>query len=287
MLSTPTRPEDENQPIERELLLRAILLKYGYDFTQYAETTMQRRVDYVVRELHMRSALDLLEKVLHSRKVFDEVLPKLTIGVTEMFRDPMFFRSLRTHVVPVLKTFPRVTIWCAGCSSGEEVYSLAILLKEEGLLDRATIFATDINSRALRAAREGIYSAEVMKTNTRNYQESGGRNVFNDYYTADYGFVKMDSSLLQSVVFSEHNLATDGVFAECQLILCRNVLIYFNETLQNRVVDLFTKSLHARGFLGVGSRESLATSSSADLFEAVDPKWKLYQRARALRRAHA
>jgi len=283
MIEPTLRLEDENGPIERELLLRGIQLKYGYDFTHYAQNSMRRRIDAIMRELKLKSALDVLSLILHNRKLFDDVLPQLTIGVSEMFRDPAFFRAIRENVVPVLKTFPRVTIWCAGCSTGEEVFSLAILLHEEGLLDRATIFATDINPSALRAAREGIYPADEMKENTRNYLASGGRSVFNTYYTADYGFAKMDKSLLKNVVFSEHNLATDGVFAECQLILCRNVLIYFDPILQNRALDLFMGSIHPSGFLGLGSKESLKFTTHANDFDVVDERWKLYQR----RRTHA
>lgn len=277
------RLEDENGPIERELLLRGIYLKYGYDFTHYAENSMRRRIDAITHELKLKNPIEVLNLVLHNRRAFEDVLPQLTIGVSEMFRDPPFFRALREHVIPMLKTFPRLTIWSAGCASGEEVFSLAIVLQEEGLLERSTIFATDINPRALRAAREGIYPADEMKQNTRNYIAAGGRAAFNNYYTADYGFVKMDKALLKNVVFTDHNLATDGVFTECQLILCRNVLIYFDTVLQERALDLFMGSLHPRGFLGLGSKESLRFTSYAGDFEVIDERWKLYQR----RRPHA
>jgi chemotaxis protein methyltransferase CheR len=281
------RLEDENGPIERELLLRGIQLKYGYDFTHYAESSMRRRIDAVTRSLNLKNPIEVLNLVLRNRRVFEDVLPRLTIGVSEMFRDPPFFKSIREHAVPMLRTFPRPTIWCAGCSTGEEVFSLAILLKEEGLLDRSLIFATDVNPKALRTAKEGIYSTEDMKENTRNYLAAGGRDVFNHYYTADYGFVKMDASLLKNVVFSEHNLATDGVFTECQLVLCRNVLIYFDRFLQDRALKLFTESLSPRGFLGLGARENLKFTSFRDDFDLIDERWKLYQRSRERRRSNA
>lgn len=284
MVESNLRLEDENGPIERELLLRGIQLKYGYDFTHYAENTMRRRIETITRQMKLRSTIDLLNLVIHNRRVFEDVLPQLTIGVTEFFRDPEFFRSLREKVVPLLKTFPRLTIWCAGVSTGEEVFSLAILLKEEGLLERSTIFATDINARSLRSAREGIYSAEHLKEDTRNYTRAGGTRSFNDYYTADYGLIKMDSGLLKNVVFSDHNLATDAVFAECQLILCRNTLMYFDVDLQNRVLELFLGSLRARGFLALGARENITTSDYKDDFEIVDRRWKIFQRAIGERR---
>ncbi len=287
MFETRVKLEDENGPIERELLLRGIQLKYGYDFSHYAQNSMRRRIDAVIQEMNLKNPVELLNLILQSRRVFDEVLPKLTIGVSEMFRDPPFFRAIREHVIPMLRTFPRVTVWCAGCSTGEEVFSLAVVLREEGLLDRSTIFATDINPRALRAAREGIYSASQMKENTRNYLAAGGRSVFNDYFTADYGLVKMDPSLIKNVVFSDHNLATDSVFTECQLILCRNVLIYFDPELQDRALGLFLGSLHPRGFLGLGSQESIRVSKHAADFETIDERWKLFQRARESWRTHA
>jgi chemotaxis protein methyltransferase CheR len=284
MVEARLKLENENEPIERELLLRGIQLKYGYDFTHYAQNSLRRRIDAVTGDLKLKNTIELLDLVLHDRRAFEDVLPKLTIGVSEMFRDPAFFKSLRENVIPLLRTFPRVTIWCAGCSTGEEVFSLAILLAEEGLLERSTIFATDINPRALLKAREGIYPADQMKESTRNYLAAGGRAVFNAYFTADYGLAKMDPALVKNVVFVEHNLATDGVFAECQLILCRNVLIYFDRVLQDRVLELFLGSLHAGGFLGLGSKEGLRGSSYANKFDVVDPRWKLYRRARETRR---
>lgn len=265
---------------EVRLFIEGIRLKYGYDFQDYAEASLIRRVENVLRQLRFRDPIEALKRVLRDPEMFEMVLSSLTVTTSEMFRDPEFFSLLRTHVVPVLRTYPSVNLWSAGCSTGEEVYSLAILLCEEGLAERTTIYATDINPRALKAAKSGIYRAADMKVSTRNYQAAGGSDSFSRYYTADYGLAKMNSSLLENVVFSEHNLVTDGVFAEFQLILCRNVLIYFNRPLQSRVLDLFRRSLAFGGFMGLGSKESLQFTPVAQDFETVNEKWRLYRMAR-------
>lgn len=270
--------DSENDPISRELLLRGIELKYGYDFTQYAATTMRRRIDLLIKHFHVKNPIEALNILLQSRSAFDEAVQILTVGTTEMFRDPGFFRSLRETVVPLLRTFPSLKVWCAGCSTGEELFSVAILLKEEGLFEKTTIFATDVNQKALKSARDGIFSTADMKLNIRNYQLSGGTGTFHSYYNADYNLVKMDASLTKNVIFSGHNLATDGVFAEFQLILCRNVLIYFDRELQDRALNLLRGSLTQRGVLGLGARETLHRTGVDEDFEVVDERWRVYQR---------
>ncbi len=267
--------------LEIRLLLEGILEQYGYDFRGYAEASLTRRLQAVMSKFQIEDSLMLLRKILKEPEFFTRVLSYLTVTTSEMFRDPEFFKALRTQVMPTLRTYPNVNFWIAGCSTGEEVYSLAIVLKEEGMFDRSTIFATDINPRALKAAKGGIFSIESMKLHTKNYQESGGRELFHSYYTADYGLAKMDSELTTNVVFSEHNLVHDSVFAECHMILCRNVLIYFNRDLQTRVLELFEKSLRYGTFLGLGSKETLRFSPLAPCFDSLNEKWRIYRRNRA------
>lgn len=267
----------DNDRIERELLFHGIRLKYGYDFAHYAEGSMRRRVDKILASSNLKNPIQILDRILQSRSYFDQILPQLTVSTSEMFRDGAFFRQLRSEVLPVLKTFPTITVWSAGCGQGEEVYSLAILLEEEGLLDRTTLFATDVNPKALRAAREGIFAAEQMKLNTKNYVQTGGVRALNDYYTSDYGLVKMDKNLMRNTVFSEHNLSTDHTFTEAHLILCRNVLIYFDRTLQDRAVEILKSSLTRRGFLGLGSHESLRFSAHLESFEPLNEKLRLFR----------
>lgn len=275
---------NELDEVETKLLLEGIRLRYGYDFRDYAEASMRRRVTRLMRQFHADRPIEILDRILREPEAFTKALSMMTVTTSEMFRDPLFYRALRERVCPLLRTFPTVTIWCAGCSTGEEVYSIAILLAECGLLDRSTIFATDINPAALKAAQQGIFSIEEMPRNIRNYQESGGTESFSNYYTADYGLVKMNSDLISNVVFSEHNLAMDHVFAECHLVLCRNVLIYFNKRLQERAFELFCDSLRHGGFLALGSKESLRFSKTAGSFEALDPEWKIYQKTVSGRR---
>lgn len=266
--------------VERHLFLEGIFLRYGYDFRQYSEASLNRRLETLMRRTESPDLLAVLKKILHDKDFFDHVLPIMTVTTTECFRDPAFFRALREKVVPVLKTHPTPNIWIAGCSSGEELYSIAILLKEEGLLGRTRIYATDVNTDALKTARNGIYDQSVMQTFTRNYVEAGGRAHPSEYYTADFGYARFDPALRENVVFSQHNLATDEVFAEFQLILCRNVLIYFNQELQTRVFKLFSRSLDHRGFLGLGSKETLRFSAVRNSFENFDEGQKIYQKKR-------
>ena len=224
----------------------------------------------------------LQDKVLNDPEVFPALMEYLTVQVSEMFRDPSYFRSLREKVVPLLRTYPSLKIWVAGCSAGEEVYSLAILLREEGLLERSLIYATDINPTALQKAEAGVYELDRIAGFTSNHQKSGARTSLSDYYTAAYGRAVFDKSLRQYIVFSDHSLATDSVFAEMHLVSCRNVLIYFNRQLQERALGLFRESLCRKGFLGLGSKESLRFSEHAAAFDDVVREDRIFQKKNAL-----
>lgn len=263
-------------PVERHLFLEGIFLRYGYDFRAYAEASLNRRLSALLIRYDADSLIDLLGGVLRSSDKFRDVLPYLTINTTEFFRDPAFFRSLRETVFPRLMTYPKLNIWVAGCSTGEEVLSLAIALREENLLKRTTIYATDINPNVLKAAKTGIFELTSMQAFNLKYVQAGGSKSPSDYYTAEYGLARFDLSLLSDVVFSEHNLVTDSPFVEAHLILCRNVLIYFNREIQDRAFDLFARSLVFKGYLGIGSKESLRFSASSPLFEAVDARQNIY-----------
>ncbi len=264
-------------PVERHLFLEGIYLKYGYDFRQYADASLDRRLHHVQAMYEDRSLLDILKLCLESSAHFERIVPMLTIGTSEFFRDPKFFKVIRDQVLPVLKTYPTVNIWCAGCSTGEEPISMAILLKEEGLLNRATIFATDINANSLKRAKDGIFKSADMQMFARNYALSGGRQSPSDYYVSEYGLVRFDSELRDRIVYSIHNLATDWTFTEAHLILCRNVLIYFRKELQNRAFSLFLASLAYRGFLGIGSKETMRFSSAYPAFEPLDHGLNIFQ----------
>lgn len=263
-------------PVERHLFLEGIFMRYGYDFRQYAEASLDRRLASLLTQHNMTSLVELLKHVLESVDAFRDILPSLTIKTTEFFRDPTFFRSLRETVFPVLKTYPRIVIWTAGCSTGEEILSLAIALKEENLLNRATIHATDINPKVLKTAKEGIYDISLISSFNKNYVAAGGSHSPSEYYTAEYGLARFNPKLLENIVFSEHNLVTDAPFIEAHLILCRNVLIYFNRELQERAFKLFARSLVFRGFLGIGSKESIRYSDSSSLFETIDLGQNIY-----------
>ncbi len=257
------------EDIEVKVLAEAIFLYHGYDFRDYAEASFKRRLKALMRKAQLTSLSQLQHLLLHDPDFFASAVAQLTIAVSEMFRDPGFFRSLREHVFPVLRTYPAFKIWHAGCSSGEEVYSLAIALKEEGLYDRAVIYATDLNAAALKVAKDGIYPMDSIRAFTANYQDAGGRRAAADYYTACYGAARLDPALAENVVFAEHNLATDDVFSEMNLILCRNVMIYFKRELQDRVLELFTRSLAYKGFLCLGSKETVRFMKGSEAFEPV------------------
>lgn len=264
--------------IEIRLLVEAVYLRYGHDFRDYAFASLKRRVLQAQQRMGLGSISALQEQVLHDADRFAQLLQYLTVPVSEMFRDPSYFLGLRRHVVPVLRTYPSLKVWVAGCSTGEEPYSLAILLQEEGLLDRTILYATDINHASLEKARQGIFALDHMQSFTRNYQRAGGSRSFSDYYTAAYGGALFDKSLRDSITFADHSLATDAVFAETQLVSCRNVLIYFNRALQDRALGLFHESLTRRGFLGLGSKETLDFSAYADRFTPVSRPDRIYRK---------
>ncbi len=264
--------------IEIRLLVEAIFLRYGHDFRDYAQASLRRRVMQAQQRMDASSISALQERVLHDPDQFAQLLQYLTVPVSEMFRDPAYFLALRRHVVPVLRTYASLKVWVAGCSTGEEAYSLAILLLEEGLLERTILYATDINHASLEQARKGIYAVEAMQGFTRNYQGAGGARSFSEYYTAAYGGALFDKRLRDAITFADHSLATDAVFSETHLVSCRNVLIYFNRGLQDRALGLFHESLARRGFLGLGSKETLDFSAYAGHFEPVSKPERIYRR---------
>ncbi len=264
--------------IEIRLLVEAVFLRYGHDFRDYAPASMKRRVLHAQQKMGVPSISALQDRVLHDAAEFAALLQYLTVPVSEMFRDPAYFLALRQHVIPVLRTYPSVKIWVAGCSTGEEPYSLAILLREEALLDRTILYATDINHASLDKARAGIFSLDHMQAFTRNYQKAGGLASFSDYYTAAYGGALFDKSLRDCITFADHSLATDSVFSETHLVSCRNVLIYFNRKLQDRALGLFHESLAHRGFLGLGSKETLDFSGYAERFTPVSKPERVYRK---------
>ncbi|CAN5709181.1 chemotaxis protein CheR [soil metagenome] len=264
--------------IELRLLIDAIYLKYHYDFRAYATASLKRRLTTAMSRFNCSTLSQLQDKVLHDPATFPALLDFLTVQVSEMFRDPNYFLALRRQVVPLLRTYPSLKLWVAGCSTGEEVYSLAILLREEGLLARTLIYATDINTDALAKAEAGIYDVDRIAGFTDNHRRSGSRSSLSDYYTAAYGRAVFDKSLRKHIVFSDHSLATDSVFAEVQLVSCRNVLIYFDRGLQDRAVGLFEEALCRKGFLGIGSKESLRFSRHSGSFDEFVKLDKIYQK---------
>ena len=274
-------PLDADFDIELRLLIDAVYLKYHYDFRGYAQASLRRRLLTAMTRFDCATLSQLQDRLLHEPAVFPQLLDYLTVQVSEMFRDPGYFRSLRDTVVPLLRTYPSLKVWVAGCSTGEEVYSLAILLREEGLLERALIYATDINAQALQKAEAGVYDIERIAGFTENHRRSGARSSLSDYYTAAYGRAVFDKGLRRHIVFSDHSLATDSVFAEMQLVSCRNVLIYFNRELQDRAIGLFRESLCRRGFLGIGAKESLRFSAHAAAFDELVRVDRIYQRREA------
>ncbi|MFY9476931.1 MAG: protein-glutamate O-methyltransferase CheR [Aquabacterium sp.] len=271
-------PHAKETDIEFQLLLDAIYLKYHYDFRAYAGSSLRRRLRTAMERFGCATLSQLQDKVLHDPATFPALLDYLTVQVSEMFRDPSYFRALRETVVPMLRTYPSLKLWVAGCSAGEEVYSLAILLHEEGLLERSLIYATDINAHALQKAEAGVYEIDRIAGFTDNHQKSGGRGSLSKYYTAAYGRAVFDKALKKHMVFSDHSLATDSVFAEMNLVSCRNVLIYFNRELQDRALGLFHDSLCRKGFLGLGSKEALRFSTYADHFDEVVREDRIFQK---------
>lgn len=269
---------DATEEIEFRLLLEAILRRYHYDFLGYSVASLKRRLRQARERFGCRSFSQLQDRVLHDPAVFPELLSYLTVQVSELFRDPAYFRAIRERVVPYLRTYPSLKVWVAGCSTGEEVYSLAILFREEGLEERTMIYATDINPEALRKAEAGVYDLDRIPLFTENHRRAGGKSSLSDYYTAAYGGAVFDKSLRRRAVFSDHSLAADEVFAEVQLVSCRNVLIYFDRGLQDRAIGLFRDSLSRKGFLGLGGQESLHFSSHAADFSEFSRDERIYQK---------
>lgn len=278
--SAPTTYDPALERLEIELLLEAVYRHYGFDFRGYAYASLRRRAWKRIQAERLETVSDLQAAVLHDPEVLDRLLDDLSVNVTAMFRDPNFFLAFREKVVPLLRTYPFFRIWHAGCSTGEEVFSMAILLEEEGLYDRARVYATDMNERVLRQARAGIFPLERMQEYTDNYIRAGGRRSFSEYYTAGYDGALFDPALLRNVVFAQHNLVTDRSFSEFNAILCRNVLIYFDKSLQTRVHRLFYDSLAKFGVLALGGKETLRFSAFEECFEPLAPAEKVYRKVR-------
>lgn len=277
-MSAPQLPAPQVAELELDLFLEALKRRYHYDFSSYARASLSRRVDVARRKLNCETISELQSKLLHEPSALHDVIDTLTVQVSEMFRDPSYYLALRQQVVPHLRTFPSLKVWVAGCADGEELYSLAILLSEEGLLDRTMFYATEINRRALAKAALGIYETSRIAQFSANYQAAGGKASLSDYYTAAYGGAAFDRALRQRTVFSEHDLATDQVFSEMHLISCRNVLIYFDRSLQDRVFGLFANSLVRGGFLGLGAHETLRFSDHAAAYIAFDENERIWRR---------
>lgn len=276
-MSLSPSPRDGVEDIELQLLLEALFQRYHYDFRHYARASIKRRLVQARDQMGFPSLSALQDSLLHDPATLPKLLNYLTVQVSEMFRDPSYFRALREKVLPHLRTYPSLKVWIAGCSNGEELYSLAILFREEGLAQRTLFYATDINPQALAAAEAGVYPLDQVRKFTQNHQKSGARTSLSDYYVADYGRAVFDKSLREGVVFSDHSLVTDAAFAEMHLISCRNVLIYFDRELQDRAIGLFRDSLARKGFLGLGSKESLRFSRHAAAFADFDRDDKIYQ----------
>ena len=272
------QPGGELERIEIELLLEAIERHYGFDFRGYAFGSLRRRLWRSASEEGVQSISGLQEKILHDPRAMDRLLTGLSVNVTTMFRDPSFYVAFREHVVPLLRTYPFIRFWNAGCSTGEETYSLAILLQEEGLYERARIYATDFNSDVLARARAGELPLDRMQEYTQNYQHAGGKRDFSAYYSVERGVAKLDEGLSEHAVFAQHNLASDRSFNEFNVVLCRNVLIYFGRDLQRRVHQLFYDSLSRFGVLGLGQKETLRFTDLEDRYEELDPRERIYRR---------
>jgi len=272
--------ENNLEKLEIDLLLQGIYSWCGYDFRDYAFNSIRRRIWHRVHAEKLETITALLEKVLHDSACLQRLIADFSINVTEMFRDPLFFLEFREKVVPLLRTYPSIKIWHAGCATGEEVYSMAMLLHEEGLYDRARIYATDINAEVLKTAKAGLFPIENMRKYTSNYISAGGTKAFSDYYQVTKNGVKFHSYLTQNVVFAQHNLVTDHSFNEFHVILCRNVLIYFNKALQEKVHHLFYESLGMFGILGLGDKETINFTEMAPCYETVSSLQKMYKKIR-------
>jgi chemotaxis protein methyltransferase CheR len=270
--------QEELEQLEVELLLEAVFRRYGFDFREYAPASLKRRLWRRMNAEGLETVTQLHDRLLHDPACMERLLLDLSINVTAMYRDPSFYVAFREHVVPVLHTYPFTRIWCAGCSTGEEVYSLAILLQEEGLYDRTRIYATDINEQVLATARAGVFPLDKMRQYTQNYIRAGGTREFSEYYLAAYDGARFSRSLTENVVFAQHNLASDRSFNDFNVILCRNVMIYFDKGLQDRVHTLFYESLETFGILALGHKESVAFTKYADAYETVDAAERIYRK---------
>jgi chemotaxis protein methyltransferase CheR len=269
---------EKTENLEIKLLLEAIFQKYHYDFRAYSPASIKRRLRQAQERFGCSSISILQDKVLHNPDVLPSLLELLTVQVSELFRDPLYFKVIRDQVIPHLRTYPSLKVWIAGCSSGEELYSFVILFREEGLEEKTIFYATDINPHALERAQAGVYGLDRIKLFTENHQKSGGKSSLSNYYTAAYGRAVFDRSLRERVVFSDHSLVTDEVFAEVQFTSCRNVLIYFDRELQDRAIGLFTEALSRKGFLGLGAKESLNFSAHAEAYTTFSRDEKIYQK---------
>jgi chemotaxis protein methyltransferase CheR len=274
----PAEARDGVEEIELGLLLEGVFRRYGFDFREYAPASLRRRVWRRVHAEGLSTISGLLERLLHDSEVMERLLLDLSINVTSMFRDPTFFVAFREQIVPLLRTYPYSRIWVAGCSTGEEVYSLAILLREDGLHERTRIYATDINESVLERAREGVFPIEKMQEYTQNYIRAGGERAFSEYYVAAYDSAQFQRSLIENVVFAQHNLVSDRSFNEFHVIVCRNVMIYFDKKLQDHVHGLFYESLVNFGILALGHKESIRFTPFAQRYDELDTAEKLYRK---------
>jgi chemotaxis protein methyltransferase CheR len=274
----PAAVVEETESIEVDLLLEAVWRRYGYDFRGYSPTHLRRRLRYLMREERVATVSGLQERLLHEPSCMQRMLTSLSVNVTSMFRNPEFFRGLRREVVPLLKTYPSVRIWHAGCATGEEVYSMAIVLEEEGLLERCRIYATDMSEDALERAKAGVFPLATMQANTAAYLAAGGDGPFSRYYVARGDTATFAPRLRKNVLFARHNLATDSSFNEFHLVLCRNVLIYFGRALQDRVHRLLYDSLQRLGVLALGSKETIRFTPFEDRYHTFDERGRLYRK---------
>ena len=280
MSALPQAEQNELEDVEIALLLEGLYRYYGFDFREYSPASLKRRILERMRAEKIETVSRFQDRVLHDAACMERLLLGLSVHVTSMFRDPDFYLTFRQKIVPILKTYPTVRVWHAGCSTGEEVYSMAILLQEEGLYRKSLIYATDMSHEVLRKAKEGIFPLAAMQEYTGNYMKAGGTREFSDYYTAHYDNVIFHPSLKTNVVFAEHNLATDGSFNEFHVILCRNVMIYFNKALQARVHNLIYESLSMFGIIGLGNKESLRFTPREEFYEKLDSRAELYRKVR-------
>ena len=278
LAGAPLTYNPDLERLEIELLLEGVFRHYGFDFRAYAYASIRRRLWKRVEGEGLRTISALQDRILHDPETMERLLLDLSVNVTAMFRDPSFYQEFRERVIPLLRTYPFIRIWHAGCSTGEEVFSMAILLEEEGLYDRARLYATDINDVVLQRAKQGIFPLDRMQEYTENYMRSGGKRSFSEYYTAKYDGALFSPALTRNIVFSQHNLVTDRSFSEFHVIFCRNVLIYFDKGLQNRVHSLFYESLVMFGIMALGSKESLKFSQYEPCYEKLSPSEKLYRK---------